>query len=105
MKFQEELWERKPTEVLPNHKQGCLLCGEELDTAVKAYVENIQKLGGVVNTAVVLGGAAAIIANKDRTLVDTLAPVKDWAESLLSRMGFVKRKAMTKGNDSVKERL
>ena len=71
----------------------------------QAYAENIQKLGGVVNTAIVLGGAAAIIANKDRTLVDTLASVKDWAESLLSRMGFVKRKAMMKGNDSVKERL
>ena len=39
------------------------LRGEELDTAVKAYVENIQKLGGVVNTAIVLGGAAAIISH------------------------------------------
>ena len=98
-KYEDEVRKRKPTEplpikALPNRKQGRpLLLGEELDTAVKAYVENIRKLGGVVNTAIVLGGAEAIIANKDRSLVDTLAPGKDWAKSLLTRMGFVKRKA------------
>ena len=108
-KYNEELRKRKPTEplpikALPNRKQGRpLLLGEELDTAVKAYVENIRKLGGVVNTAIVLGGAEAIIANKDRTLVNILAPGKDWAKSLLSRMGFVKRKATTKAKVSVKD--
>ena len=108
-KYEEEQRKRKPTEplpikALPNRKQGRpLLLGEELDTAVKAYVENIRKLGGVVNTAIVLGGAEAIIANKDRTLVDILAPGKDWAKSLLSRMGFVKRKATTKAKISVKD--
>ena len=56
-----------------------------------------------MNTAIVLGGAEAIIANKDRTLVDTLAPGKDWAKSLLSRMEFVKRKATTKAKVAVKD--
>ena len=70
---------------------------------MKAYVEDIRKLGGVVNTAIVLGGAEAIIVNKDRTLVDTLAPGKDWAKSLLSRMGFVKRKATIKAKVAVKD--
>ena len=73
---------------LPEQKAQVARYGEELDTAVKAYVENIQKLGGVVTTAIVLGGAAAIIANKDRTLVDTLAPVKDWEESLYPGWGL-----------------
>ena len=47
-KYEEELRKRKPTELppikaLPNRKQGRpLLLGEELDTAVKAYVENIK---------------------------------------------------------------
>ena len=43
----EELRKRQLTIPLPNRKQGSpLLLGEELDTAVKAYVENIRKLGG-----------------------------------------------------------
>ena len=77
-KYKDELRKRKPTEplpikALPNCKQGCpLLLGEELDTAVKAYVENIRKLGGVVNTVIILGGAEAVIANEDRSLVDTV---------------------------------
>ena len=102
-KYTEGLRKRKPTEplpikALPDRKQGRpLLLGDELDTAVQAYVESIRKLGGVVNTAIVLGGAEAIIADRDRTLLDTLAPGKDWAKSLLSRIGYVKRKATTKG--------
>ena len=56
-----------------------------------------------MNTAIVLCGAEAIVANKDRTLVDTLAPGKDWAKFLLSRMGFVKRKATTKAKVAVKD--
>ena len=59
-------------------------------------MENIRKLGSVVNTAIVLGGAEAIITDRDRTLLDT----SSW-KSLLSRMGYVKRKATTKGNVAV----
>ena len=48
-------------------KQGqSLLLGDELDTAVQAYVENIRKVGGVVNTAIVVGGAEAITADGKR---------------------------------------
>ena len=105
-KYTEGLRKRKPTEplpikALPDRKQGRpLLLGDELDTAVQAYVESIRKLGGVVITAIVLGGAEAI-AGRDRMLLDTLAPGKDWAKSLLSRMGYVKRKATTKGKVAV----
>ena len=71
----------EPIRALSNCKQGRpLLLGEELDTAVKAYIDSIRKLGSVMNTAIVLGGAEGIIANKDRTLVDKLAPGKDWAK-------------------------
>ena len=106
-KHTEGLRKRKPTEplpikALPDRKQGQpLLLGDELDTAVQAYVESIRKLGGVVNTAIVLGGAEAIIADRDRTLLDTLAPGKDRAKSLLSRIGYVKRMATTKGKVAV----
>ena len=49
----EELRKRQPTKLLPNRKQGSpLLLGEELDTTVKAYTENIQK--AELSTAIVL---------------------------------------------------
>ena len=85
MKYTEGLRKRKrlPIKALPDRKQGRpLLLGDELDTAVQAYVESIRKLGGVVNIAIVLGGAEAIIADRDRTLLDTLAPGKS-ADRLL----------------------
>ena len=48
-------------------KQGrLLLLGDELDTTVQAYVESIRKLGDIVNTAIVLGGTEAIIADRKR---------------------------------------
>lgn len=67
--YEEELWERKLTALLPDRKQDRpLLLGEELDTAVKAYMENIRKLGGVVNTAIILGAKNhAITLQKQRT--------------------------------------
>ena len=108
-KYGEKLRKRRgidPTTIkeLPSRKQGRpLLLGEDLDTEVKAYVENLRQLGGVVNTSIVLGGAEGIIASKDRTLVDTLAPGKDWAKSLLFRMGYVKRKATMKAKVTVQD--
>ena len=90
-KYTECLRKRKPTEplpikALPVRKQGRpLLLGDELDTAVQAYVESIRKLGGVVNTVIVLGGAEAIIADRDRTLLDTLR--SSWKR--LGKVAFV----------------
>ena len=56
-----------PIKALPDRKQGRpLFSGNKLDTAVQAYVESIRKLGGIVNTAIVLGGAEAIIADRKR---------------------------------------
>ena len=84
-KYTEGLRKRKPLPIkaLPDRKQGRpLLLGDELDTAVQAYVESIHKLGGVVNTAIVLGSTEAIIADRDRTLLDSLAPGKS-ADRLL----------------------
>ena len=45
-KYAKEPTEVLPIKALPYRKQGCpLLLGEELDTALKAYVEDIRKLG------------------------------------------------------------
>ena len=43
------------------------------DAEVHAYAENIRKLGGVVNTAIILGVDEGILGSKDRTLFDALA--------------------------------
>ena len=43
----------------------------------KAYVENIHKLGGVVNTTITVCVAEGILGCKDRTLFDALALGKD----------------------------
>ena len=92
----------KPIEVLEERRRGRpLLLGEQLDSAVKAYIEDVRRLGGVVNTSTVIGAAEGIIEEKDRTLLPILTLGKDWAKSLLSRMGYVKRKVTTKGKVSV----
>ena len=41
----------KPIEVLEERRRGRpLLLGEQLDSTVKAYIEDVRRLGGVVNT-------------------------------------------------------
>lgn len=83
-------------EILPHKRGRPLLLGEDLDVEVKAYVESVCSLGGVLNTDIVLASAQGIISSKDRTLLNALAPGRSWAKSLLMRMGFVKRKGTTK---------
>ena len=78
------LRKRKPTEslpikALPGRKQRSpLLLGGDLDTE-KDYVKSIRKLGNIVNSGLILGGAEAITADRDRTLLDMLAPREEWA--------------------------
>ena len=43
-----------------------------IDAEVNSYVENIHKLGGVVNTAIILGVTEGILGNKDRRPFDAL---------------------------------
>ena len=101
------LWKRKPTEslpikALPGRKQRSpLLLEGDLDTE-KDYVKSIRKLGNVVNTGLILGGAEAIIADRDRTLLDTLAPGEEWAvafvqDGLCEEEGHNKGKSCSRG--------
>ena len=89
---------------LPTKPRGRpLLIGAELDKAIQDYLKALRSAGVVVNTAIVLAAAEGIISA--RYQVDgrlqkqggDLNISKDWAKSLMTRMGFVKRKASNAG--------
>ena len=90
---------------LPTKARGRpLLLGPDLDSAVKEYVESTRKVGGVVNTTLVMAGAEGIVAARDRSLLVAngghIEITKAWAASLLQRMGYVKRKGSNAGKVS-----
>ena len=78
-----------------------LLLGVDLDEAVQEYVRSLRMAGGVVNTLVVMAAAQGIIAARDISKLVShgghIEITKTWARSLLTRMGFVKRKCSTSG--------
>ena len=92
--------EELPIKDLPQKKRGRpLLLGEQLDNQVEKYLKTLRDKGGVVNTAIVMACAEGVITNHDSNLLANnggyITITKDWAKALLSRMGFVKRRAST----------
>ena len=84
-------------ESLPIRKRGRpLLIGETLDEEVKAYIREVRNLGGVITSEVTMSAATAIVQKHDRMMLSEyggpITITKNWAKSLLYRMGFVKRK-------------
>ena len=82
---------------LPVKKRGRpLLLGEELDTEVKRYIRAVREGGGVINTAITMAAATAIVRKADRNLLAengrSITITSNWAKSLLYRMNFVKRR-------------
>ena len=82
-----------------------VLLGEQLDSLVKQFITNLRTAGGVVNTTVVIGAAEGIISYRDVSKLSShgghIDLTKSWAQSLLRRMGFVKRKCSTSGKISI----
>ena len=77
----------------------CVPLGDELDRQVRVYLSAMRGRGCALNTAIAIGvgigiarksGSFIIRSSEDFTLT------KDWAKSLLHRMGLVKRRASTK---------
>ena len=84
--------------VLPMVKTGrLLLLGNELDKEVQAYLIGLRKVGGHVNSAVAIAAGRGIVRSRDSRLLAEngggIVLSKGWAQLLMSRMGFVKRKA------------
>ena len=85
---------------LPVKKRGRpLLLGDKLDSDVKSYVLAVREAGGVINTAITMAVATAMVRRSDKHLLcENGGPIKitkTWAKSLLHRLKFVKRKACT----------
>ena len=90
---------------LPTEEQGRpLLLGQNIDKAMQEYVEATRAAGGVINTAIVMAAAVGIVSSHDITALRShgghIEITKTWAESLLKRMGYVKRKGCNAGKVS-----
>ena len=73
-----------------------LLLGKELDTQVKHYIEVVHEGGEVINTAITIPTATAIVRKADRNfLTENGGPItvmSNWAKSIPYMMNFVKRR-------------
>ena len=85
------------TELSEKQRGRPLLIGKELESQVKRIIQELREANGTVNTAIVLATARGVILAKDANLLaengGSIDLSKDWAKRLLSRMGYVKRKA------------
>ena len=94
------------TAILPGRRGRPLLLGE-LDKKVQAYIQALRDAGGSIGSRIVIAAAEGIVLAHDRTLLvqhgGHIHLTRDWALSLLSRMGFVKRKATTKADVQITE--
>ena len=87
----------EPVTQLEHGLRGRPLKLGDLDSNVQDYIRKLRLSGGVVNRAIVIAAAKGIVEyNKPELLCEhggTMQLGKKWADSLLSRMNFVKRKA------------
>ena len=86
---------------LPPKKRGRpLLLGETIDSHVQSYIKVLRANGAPVTTSIAIATATGIVSKTKRTSLQEyggpVALTKSWAQSLLRRMGFVKRKGGTK---------
>ena len=86
--------------VVPKKKLGRpTLLPEEIDQKVMIMIKKMRESGAVINYSIITAVATGIVIANDRTLLKenggriTLG-IK-WCESILKRLGYVKRKATT----------
>ena len=66
------------------------------------YINYLRSTGAVVNTSVIIATAKGILMYKDANLLSGMNLAKGWAKYLLSRMGYVKRRATSKAKVTIK---
>lgn len=102
--LREKTPERTTLPTLPHSPRGRPLKIGQYDGLVQRYVRELRKKGTPVNSAVVIGATRGIITHYDKTLLAEngghVELTKDWAKSLMGRMGLTKRHA-TKGVKSL----
>ena len=69
------------------------------------YIKNLREIGGVVNTAIVIGTANGIVSARNCALLlengGHISITKGWAKSILHQMNYVKGKGSNAGMVSV----
>ena len=91
---------------LPTKPQGKpLMLGKVIDTAVQDYVTAMRAVGSVVNTNICMVVAEGIVASRDQGLLAQhgghIQITNNCARSLLTRMGYIKRKCSNAGKVAV----
>ena len=73
------------------------LLGVKLDQKVQLLIKDIRLRGACVNSDVVIGIGKGLLTKTNRTLLDDYGgPIKltkNWAKSVLKRMGYTERLA------------
>ena len=68
----------------------------KLDEKVIKYIKQLRSAGGIVNKTVVICTARGIVSASDKMLLQEngghIDINRSWAESLMKRMGYVRRK-------------
>ena len=80
-----------------------LLIGDEADKELQEYVRYLRATGAAVNMAVVIASAEGFLLSKNANILKQITLTKDWAKSLLARMGVVKRRASSKAKVDVEK--
>ena len=82
-----------------------LLLGQDLDRQVRAYLTSLCDVGSIVNTSIAIAAATGIIRRNNSNLLMVngghIILTKHWAQYLMQRMDFVKRKAISKAKVTV----
>ena len=81
---------------MSQQKRGAAPLLGNLDQKVKDHILAIRAAGGVVNQRIVIAAATGIVKHHDRSLLSEygghITLSRCWSESLMRRMGFVRRK-------------
>jgi len=76
---------------LPTKKRGRpFLLGEKVDREVQTIIRTMRDRGAVINTSITIATAKGVVRKRDKSFEQLLT--KNWAKSILYRMGFVKRR-------------
>ena len=98
-----------PIGSIPSKKRGRPLTLGDLDPQVQQYVRALREAGAPVGTSVIIAAAKGIIMSVDQTMLvengGHIPLTKTWAQSLMHRMGLVKRKASTNKPTMTSEKL
>ena len=82
------------------------LLGEKIDAEVQSIIRAMRDSGVVVNTSIAIAVGMGVVGKQVRPLLmegGSLQLTKNWAKSILHRMGFVNRRGNTKAKVAIEQ--